>query len=123
MPIFQQNIDRIQDVRTPIQSGSNRILKLMKRPYTIDQVKTCLRDLKERLPQLKIHTHILVGFPSESEEDFNESLQLIEEFNFEKVDTYLYDDRPMTESFHMKNKIPNNIINRRANMLCSSPKK
>jgi len=117
LPIFQQNIDRIQDLRMPIQSGSNRILKLMKRPYTIEQVKTCLRDLKEKLPQLKIYTHVLVGFPSESEEDFNKSVQLIEEFNFEEIGIYLYDDRPMTESFHMKNKIPSNIINKRANML------
>jgi MiaB/RimO family radical SAM methylthiotransferase len=109
LPVFAENRERIEDIRIPIQSGSDRILGSMKRPYTSGKVAEVILDLKSKIPELKIHTHILIGFPGETQSDFEQTQRLLKDLNFHKVSLYCYEDRPNTKSFTMPDKIPFNV--------------
>jgi len=115
--LLKDNYDKIDYIIVPVQSASDRILQLMKRPYKIEKVKECLRSIHKKIPKLKITTHIMAGFPGETEEDFQKSLDFIQEFKFPFVDIYGYEDRPRTQASHLEGKIPQNIINQRVKQL------
>jgi tRNA A37 methylthiotransferase MiaB len=89
----------------------------MKRPYEIEPVKDCLRTLKKKFPTLKITTHMMAGFPGETEEDFQKSLAFIKEFAFPYVDIYGYESRPRTEASQLDGKIPQAVIDQRVKQL------
>jgi MiaB/RimO family radical SAM methylthiotransferase len=113
LKIFKENYEKIDYIVVPVQSASNRILRLMKRPYTIEDVKKYLSIIKAEVPGLQISTHIMVGFPGETEEDFQESVDFIKAYEFPFVDIYAYDDRPNTAASRMTDKIPQEIIDQR----------
>ncbi|MGD9134928.1 MAG: MiaB/RimO family radical SAM methylthiotransferase [Desulfobacterales bacterium] len=113
LKIFKENYEKIDYIVVPVQSASNRILRLMKRPYTIEDVKKYLSIIKAEVPGLQISTHIMVGFPGETEEDFQESVDFIKAYEFPFVDIYAYDDRPNTAASRMVDKIPQDIIDQR----------
>jgi len=117
LPLFIKNKDKIEDIRIPIQSGSDRILKLMKRPYRIDNVKKAISDLKAKVPNLKINTHMLVGFPGETDLDFEQSRQIPQQLEFAKISVYSYEERPGTKASLLPNKVPLHIRNKRASAL------
>jgi threonylcarbamoyladenosine tRNA methylthiotransferase MtaB len=112
-PLFIANHKNILSLLTPIQSGSNNILKPMGRGYKIEEVKRCISTLKEKIPDLKIRTHIIVGFPGETKEDFQQTLNLLKEIQFFSVDLFPYSDRIVTEAFKMKDKISSDVIQER----------
>lgn len=89
----------------PIQSGSQKVLDMMKRPYQIEKVENALKKIKKINPKLKINTHIIVGFPGETEEDFQKTLRIIRSRIFNRVKIFSYSDHPKTESYHLPNKI------------------
>jgi MiaB/RimO family radical SAM methylthiotransferase len=113
LKIFKENYEKIDYIVVPVQSASNRMLRMMKRPYTIEDVKKYLNIIKTQVPSLQISTHIMVGFPGETEEDFQESVEFIKEYEFPFVDIYAYDDRPNTAASRMADKIPQEIIDQR----------
>ena len=113
LKIFKEHHEKIDYIVVPVQSASNRLLRLMKRPYTIEDVKTYLDIIKTEVPDLQISTHIMVGFPGETEEDFKESLDFIKQYEFPFVDIYAYDDRPNTAAGQMDDKVPQEVINQR----------
>jgi MiaB/RimO family radical SAM methylthiotransferase len=113
LKIFKENYEKIDYIVVPVQSASNRMLRMMKRPYTIEDVKKYLNIIKTEVPRLQISTHIMVGFPGETEEEFKESVDFIKEYEFPFVDIYAYDDRPNTASSRMAGKIPQEIIDQR----------
>ena len=76
-----------------------------------------MRKLKNKIPQLKITTHIMVGFPGETEEDFQKSVDFINEFAFPYVDIYGYEDRPRTQASKLEGKIPQQEIEKRIKKL------
>jgi len=115
--ILKDNADRIDYIIVPVQSASDKILQRMKRPYQIEKVKDCLRSMKRQIPELRITTHIMAGFPGESEADFQQSLDFIKEFKFPYVDIYGYENRPHTEASRLDGKIPQQIIDRRVKLL------
>jgi MiaB/RimO family radical SAM methylthiotransferase len=117
IPIIRKNQTRLLGISTPIQSGSDRILRLMKRPYKIEKVKEKLKDLHNKFPRLRLRTQIIVGFPGETAEDFVETKKLIQECNFYQVEFFKYNDRPNTEAVELEKKIPVEIINDRAQEL------
>jgi tRNA A37 methylthiotransferase MiaB len=117
LPILKANAQKIAGIIVPIQSGSNRILKLMNRHYEIGEAKKCIRNLLENIPKIKIETHILVGFPGETDEDFGESLDLVKEIPFSNVLVYAYEDRPNTKASELPDKIPENVIKNRRRTL------
>lgn len=117
VPLMEENRHKIAELNLPIQSGSNRILEMMKRQYKIEDVKDCLIDLKTRVPELAINTQLMTGFPGETEDDFEKTMELIKELNFEDIEIYCYEDRPGTEATIIPNKIPDKIKIRRRRTL------
>ncbi|MFO7980420.1 MAG: radical SAM protein [Candidatus Aminicenantes bacterium] len=118
-PLLLKNRDRIAYLSMPVQSASDRILNLMKRPYKIDDIKRCFIDLKKQIPELAINTHFIIGFPSETEQDFEQTCQFAQSFDFGRVSIHPYQDRPNTESSKMPEKISDNIKFQRYRKLLS----
>lgn len=83
-------------IHLPVQSGSNRILKKMNRKYTREHYLERLTKIKENIPNVAITTDIIVGFPGESEEDFLETLSLVEEAQFDNAFSFIYSKRQGT---------------------------
>ena len=110
-------------ITVPIQSGSQDILNMMKRPYKIDDVVEKIKKIKKNNKKLKINTHVIVGFPHETEEDFNKTLNLIKSGLFDRVKVFMYNDRPNTLASTMTNKISNEEKLRRKNILLKEMKK
>jgi tRNA A37 methylthiotransferase MiaB len=111
--VLKANQHRIHSIILPIQSGSNKILKLMNRQYQIEDAKRFIVELQKNIPALLIETHILVGFPGETEADFFESVKLIKEIKFWKVAVYQYQDRPKTISASLPDKVSQKIVEKR----------
>ena len=91
------NYDNIMPyIHLPLQSGSSRILKLMGRRYTKEQYLELFNKIKERVPNVSITTDIIVGFPNETEEDFNETLEVVEACKYDGAFTFIYSPREGT---------------------------
>jgi len=95
------------------QSGNNRILGLMRRGYKIEDYKKAILSLKREFPKLQIRTQIMVGFPSETEEEFEDSLRLLDEIDYDFVEVYQFQPRPNTEAAAMRDQVPAKISRRR----------
>ncbi|MBW1855357.1 MAG: radical SAM protein [Deltaproteobacteria bacterium] len=104
---------KIDAIFSPIQSGSNRILKAMRRPYTVEQYVHCIKELRKEVPSLKIWNQFIIGFPGETEEDFAQSLKVLDEAQFNLVQAFAYSDRPGTDASKMKNHVSEAIIKKR----------
>jgi len=107
------NQGKILYLQVPVQSGSDRILRLMNRRYSIKEVKTCLLRLKENAPDIALKTDIIVGFPGESEEDFSRTKEFMEKTKFDFADIFAFQDREKTVAHRMNGKIPQEIIENR----------
>jgi MiaB/RimO family radical SAM methylthiotransferase len=106
-----------KSMNIPIQSGSDRILDLMKREYTISEVHNTLRSLYEKFPSLRISTDFIVGFPTESEEDFEASRNLLKAYPFHHVEIFTYEDRPRIEALRLEPKIADKVKEERRQAL------
>ncbi len=106
LPLFQANVDKLGCFCFPIQSGSNRILKLMRRPYTKEEIYSTLHRLKLVIPTLKIGTHFIVGFPGESEADFQQTIHMIRDLPFDFIEVYRYADHERADSNDFAEKVP-----------------
>jgi len=109
--------DKICYITIPIQSGSQRILNRMRRPYQIKEVVSRIKKIKKINPFLKTNTHLIVGFPGENEEDFRRTLDLVKNGIFDRIKVFRYSDRPGTEANKFKNKIPDNVKIKREKIL------
>nr|WP_274528540.1 radical SAM protein [Paenibacillus piscarius] len=96
---------RIASICVPLQSGSNRVLERMKRHYTLEQVLQAVEYLKEKYPHVLFSTHYMIGFPGETEEDFNLTLNSLTCDYFDFIRYSMYTDRPRTESSKMTDKV------------------
>ncbi len=90
----------------PVQSGADRILAAMKRGHTILQYKEKIKKLRQARPELSISTDFIVGFPGETEEDFQATLQLIEEIGFDHSFSFLFSPRPGTPAANLPDTLP-----------------
>lgn len=104
---------KIHEIMCPIQSGSDKILQLMQRFHTAQEIREALLNFKKAFPKLRLITHILVGFPGETEEDFEKTLKFVEEIDFDYVAVYPYFERPGTPAVILPNKVSQKIINER----------
>ena len=102
-------------ITVPIQSGSQRILDLMERPYKIDEVMEKIKLIKKNNKNLKINTHIIVGFPGETEEDFQKTKEVIQTGLFDRVKVFMYNERPKTKAKDFPNKVAEDIKLKRRN--------
>ena len=97
----------------PVQSGSNRILKAMNRKYSKEEYIELVDKLENAVPNIAITTDIIVGFPGETEEDFEETLDLVKKVKYDSAFTFLYSIREGTYAASMKNQVPDNIKHER----------
>ncbi len=101
----------------PFQSGSNKVLKSMNRKYTREDYLETIYKVRKADPSIAITTDIIVGFPGETEEDFQETLDLVMECEFDSAFTYLYSVREGTKAAEMKDQVPDDVKHIRFNKL------
>ena len=102
----------------PIQHASDRVLKQMGRRGTISEIKQVLNKLREKVSGITIRTSLIVGFPGETEEDFEELIAFLKEFRLDRVGVFTYSKEDGTPAAKMKNQIPKHIkINRQKKIL------
>ena len=106
-----------EQIHLPVQSGSSRILKEMNRHYDRDQYLELVRKIKKEIPDVSISTDIIIGFPGETEEDFNDTLSLVKEVQYDSAFTFIYSRRNNTPADKMENQIPEEIKHDRFNKL------
>jgi len=94
----------------PLQSGSNRILQSMRRSYRIERYKGIIDKVRETMPHATITTDLIVGFPGETEEDFQETMQACTDLRFLAAYTFQYSKRPGTPAAEMPDQIPSEIV-------------
>ena len=92
-------------VHLPVQSGNTRILKLMGRRYTKEEYLELFHKLKDRIPKVAISTDIIVGFPNETEEEFNDTLELVNECKYDLAYTFIFSPRVGTPAEKMKDSV------------------
>ena len=93
-------------VHLPVQSGSDRVLAAMKRGYTALEYKSIIRKIKAARPEISISSDFIVGFPGETEEDFDRTCRLAEEVGFDQSFSFLYSPRPGTPAAQLDNDTP-----------------
>jgi tRNA-2-methylthio-N6-dimethylallyladenosine synthase len=93
----------------PLQSGSTRILKAMRRTYSRERFLKLVDELRAAIPDLALTTDIIVGFPGETEDDFRETLEVVEEVGFDGAFTFVYSPRAGTEAAVMGEQLPNEV--------------
>ena len=93
-------------IHIPVQSGSDRILKLMRRNYTSDSYRELVAKLREARPNIYISTDIIVGFPGETDEDFAETMRLVNDIKFDASFSFIYSKRPGTPAAELDDPIP-----------------
>ena len=89
----------------PVQSGSDRILELMKRKHTVESYVAKINELKKIRPNISISSDFIVGFPSETEDDFQQTMSLIEEIGFDQSFSFIFSPRPQTPAASMNDPI------------------
>ena len=104
-------------IHLPLQSGSTEVLKKMNRKYTKEQYLNLVEKMKSKIPNLELSTDIIVGFPGETEEDFEDTLDVVEKVNFEQVYMFIYSRRVGTPGDKMPNQIPDEIKHKRFDRL------
>ncbi len=109
---FATNPKICKHIHFPLQSGSTEILRAMKRGYTKEWfLNRC--EIIRQIPDVSITTDIIVGFPGESEEDFKDTLDVVEKVRFEQIFSFVYSPRPLTEAANYENQVPKDIAKER----------
>ena len=101
----------------PVQHGSNKILKAMNRVYTVEGYKDLVRKIRAAVPDASITTDLIVGFPGETEEDFQELLQFLEDIRYDQAYTFIYSKRSGTPAAEMENQVNDDVKHERLNRL------
>jgi tRNA-2-methylthio-N6-dimethylallyladenosine synthase len=98
-----------EQVHLPLQSGSSRILKAMRRTYSRERYLALVDKLRGAIADLAIGTDIIVGFPGETEDDFRETLEVVEEVGYDSAFTFVYSPRAGTEAAAMSDQVPHEV--------------
>lgn len=116
---FARNSKVCKSIHMPLQSGSSAILKAMRRGYTKEWYLEKVAKMKELIPNLTISTDIIVGFPGESDDDFNHTLDVLEKVQFDTLYSFIYSRRPYTlaDSWGEVGAIPKEVASNRLNIL------
>ena len=101
----------------PLQSGSSRILKLMNRKYDKEQYLALAGKIQREIPEISLTTDIIVGFPGETEEDFLETMDVVQKVQYDSAFTFIYSKRTGTPAASMENQVPENVVKERFDRL------
>ncbi|MBR3154765.1 MAG: tRNA (N6-isopentenyl adenosine(37)-C2)-methylthiotransferase MiaB [Lachnospiraceae bacterium] len=111
--VMARNPKIARHMHLPVQSGSDTVLKKMNRHYDRAKYLDTVRKLREAIPEISFTTDIIVGFPGETEEDFEDTLSLVREVGFDSAFTFIYSKRKGTPAAEMENQIPEDVVKRR----------
>lgn len=103
------NSGKIEMLGCQVQSGSNRILQLMGRKYTAEDWMQCMLGIRNRFPKILIQTHFLVGFPTETDEDFRATLSLLDRIFLDKIIIFKFSKRPHVRASYFPGQVPEGI--------------
>ena len=115
--VIKKNDNIMPYIHLPLQSGSNKILKLMGRRYTKEKYLELYNKIKETIPNVAITTDIIVGFPSETEEDFNETLDVVNQCQFDSAYTFIFSKRDGTPAAKMVDSVSLEVKRERLQIL------
>ncbi|AKC32202.1 tRNA (N6-isopentenyl adenosine(37)-C2)-methylthiotransferase MiaB [Candidatus Pantoea carbekii] len=104
--VYKDTPKLVSFLHLPVQSGSDRILTLMKRSYTVTEYKQIIRKLQAIRPNIQISSDFIIGFPTESQQDFEKTLKLVKEINFDMSFSFIYSQRPGTPAADISDNIP-----------------
>ena len=109
---FANNPKICKHIHFPLQSGSTKVLKNMRRGYSKEWFLNRTKIIRQ-IPDVAISTDIIVGFPAESEEDFKQTLEVVEKVRFEQIFSFIYSPRPLTEAATFENQVKKEIAKKR----------
>lgn len=115
--VLAQKGNLLEHIHLPVQSGSNEILKIMARKYTREHFLQLVKKIKTAIPDVALTTDIIVGYPNETEEQFEETLSLYREVGFEMAYTYIYSAREGTPAAKMVDNVPDDVKKQRLDRL------
>ncbi|MCX6760307.1 MAG: radical SAM protein [Candidatus Nealsonbacteria bacterium] len=104
---------RIKRVRIGVQSGSEMILKLMRRHIDFPVLIEAIKEIKKAYPEIRLSSQIIIGFPTETEEDFKQTVKLIKDCGFDECQAFKYFENESVDSFKIEPKVPVDIIDER----------
>lgn len=104
-------------IHLPVQAGSDNVLKRMNRKYTKDSYLTLIKKLRQAVPEIAITTDLIIGFPGETEEDFQETMDLIEKVRYDSAFTFIYSIRKGTPAEKYEDQVPEEVKHDRFNRL------
>ncbi|HEY3423780.1 MAG TPA: radical SAM protein [Negativicutes bacterium] len=102
--------DHMNSILCPLQSGSDRVLKLMKRGHDAKSFVDCISNIRQLNAKIYLNTQLIIGFPTETEDDFKKSLELVKQAGFNSVILFPYDDKENTDASKIFPKIPEDLI-------------
>ena len=107
----------VSHLHLPVQSGSNRILALMKRGHTTLEYKAKIRKLRKIRPEISLSSDFIIGFPGETDQDFQDTMNLIAEIGFDQSFSFIYSKRPGTPAANYEDNVPIEVKKERLNIL------
>jgi tRNA-2-methylthio-N6-dimethylallyladenosine synthase len=113
----------VKELHLPIQSGSNKILKAMNRKYTAESYLEKVEKVKKLIPNIRLTTDVIVGFPGETEEDFNQTFNIIKKVKYSGIFAFMYSPRVGTVAEKMGEQVSFEIKNKRVNEILGLQKK
>jgi len=121
--VIAQEDKILKDIHLPAQSGNNRILQLMNRRYTREKYLSIISKIREKMPNARITSDFIVGFPTETEEEFEDTMKLVDEVKYDSIFAFMYSPREGTVASKMEGQIPQEIKQKRVNKLLALEKK
>lgn len=115
--VYAQEAKLVNHLHLPIQSGSDRVLSAMKRNYTVLEYKSKIRKLRKVRPDISISSDFIVGFPGETDEDFQATMNLIQEIGFDHSYSFVYSKRPGTPAAQLPDDVPLKVKKQRLSIL------
>ncbi|MBQ8908835.1 MAG: tRNA (N6-isopentenyl adenosine(37)-C2)-methylthiotransferase MiaB [Clostridia bacterium] len=118
------NEDKIEKyIHLPAQSGNNRVLKLMNRKYTREKYLSIIEKIREKIPNCRITSDFIVGFPTETEEEFEDTYSLVKQVRYDSIFAFMYSPREGTVASKMEGQIEDKVKHARVNKLLALEKK
>jgi len=115
--VYNDVPELVSHIHLPVQSGSDRILMAMKRGHTVLEYKSKLRRLKKNRPNISFSSDFIIGFPGETDHDFENTMNLIQEMDFDMSFSFIYSARPGTPAADLPNDIPEEVNKQRLSIL------
>ena len=115
--VYEEVPELVNHLHLPVQSGSDTVLAAMKRPYTVEHYKRRIEDLRAVRPEMSLSSDFIVGFPGETDADFQATLKLVEEIGFDQSFSFIYSPRPGTPAAELADDVSAEVKKQRLHQL------